>query len=197
MFGRITWPMAAAFFTLTLVPQSPAHAQERDVRNAVESVAGIYSSIYLHEAGHALAAKVFGATDVVIEVPRKGSFMNGGTTAQFPAPLSPAQRQIFAASGLLAANLAGEFVLQQPGLHASPYAQSILGTSVFSNVIHVTQYYTRIRGVKGWAGNDIDQYELAGGNPHAFSAALVAYSLWTLQRMQKRDVPLFFVSLRF
>ena len=122
---------------------------------------------------------------------------NGGTTAQFPAPLSPAQRQIFAASGLFAANLAGEFVLKQPGLHASPYAQSILGTSLISNVIHVTQYYSRIRGVKGWVGNDIDQYELAGGNPHAFSAALVAYSLWTLQRMQKRDVPLFFVSLRF
>ena len=165
--------------------------------NAVEAVAGIYSSIYLHEAGHALAAKAFGATDVVIEVPRKGSIMNGGMTAQFPAPLSPTQRQIFVASGLLAANVAGEFVLQQPRLHASPYAQSILGTSLISNAIHVTQYYTRIRGVKGWAGNDIDQYELAGGNPHVFSAVLVAYSLWTLQRMQKRDVPLFFVSLRF
>lgn len=197
MLDRICWPLVVAFFTSTLAAQTPAYAQERDVRNAVESVAGIYSSIFLHEAGHALAAKAFGATDVVIEVPRKGSIMNGGTTAQFPAPLSPGQRQIFAATGLLAANLAGEFVLQQPGLHASPYAQSILGTSVVSNFIHVTQYYTRIRGVRGWVGNDIDQYELAGGNPHAFSAVLVAYSLWTLQRMQKRDVPLFFVSLRF
>ena len=197
MFSRIKWPMATAFVTLTFILPSATHAQERDVLNAVESVAGIYSSIYFHEAGHALAAKAFGATDVVIEVPRKGSIMNGGMTAQFPVPLSPTQRQIFVASGLLAANVAGEFVLQQPGLHASPFAQSILGTSIVSNFIHVTQYYTRIRGVKGWMGNDIDQYELAGGNPHAFSAVLVAYSLWTLQRMQKRDVPLFFVSLRF
>ena len=174
-----------------------ASAQERDVSNAVQAVAGIYSSIYLHEAGHALAAKAFGATDVVIEVPRRGSIMNGSTTAQFPAPLSTHQGQIFAASGLFTAHLAGEFVLQQSGLHASPYAQAILGTSIVSNFIHVTQYYTRIRGIKGWVGNDIDQYELAGGNPHAFSAVLMAYSLWTLQRMHQRDVPLFFVSLRF
>lgn len=123
----------------------------------MESVAGIHRSIYLHEAGHALAAKAFGATDLVIEVPRNGSIMNGGSTAQFPTPLSPAQRQIFAASGLLAANLAGECVLQQPGFDTAPYAQSILGTSVVSNFIQVTQYYTRIRGVKGWVGNDIDQ----------------------------------------
>ena len=68
---------------------------------------------------------------------------------------------------------------------------------MLSNLIHASQYYTRVRGVQGWAGNDVDAYELAGGNPHAFAAVLVVHSLWTLQRMQKRQIPLFFVNLRF
>jgi hypothetical protein len=54
-----------------------------------------------------------------------------------------------------------------------------------------------VRGVNGYAGNDIDQYELAGGNPHLMSAALTGYTLWTLHRMRKSEVPLFYVNLRF
>lgn len=151
----------------------------------------------MHEAGHALAAKALGASDITISVPRQGTFLSGSTTAQFPAPLSSQQRQIFAITGLVTANLVGAIVLHQPGLRESPFMQSVLGTSIVSNLIHVTQYYTRIRGRQGWAGNDIDQFELAGGNPHLFSAALTAYSLSALQRVQKHDVPLFFVSLKF
>lgn len=172
-------------------------AFDRDLRNAVESVAGIYSSIYIHELGHGAVCHFAGATKVDIEVPRRGAVFGGLTSCDFSAPLTPSERRGLALSGLLAANLAGEAVLQHKGLHGSPYAQSILGTAVVSNVMHVVRYYTRIRGVGGYAGNDIDQYELAGGNPHLLSAALAGYSLWTLHRMRAKEIPLFYVNLRF
>jgi len=185
--------VAAAACALPLRTQ----ALESDLLRAAETVAGVYSSIGVHELGHALVYRALGAQDIRIDVPRPGTVLGGLTTARFSAPLSPGERQAVAVSGLLAANLAGELVLQRRGLHNSAYAQSLLGTAVASNLVHVAQYYGRVRGRNGWAGNDIDEYELSGGNPHALSAALVAYSLWTLQRMKKQDVPLFFVNLRF
>jgi len=188
--------MKRRLLAILLTPLS-AFGGERDLVNGIESVAGIYSSIFLHEAGHALAFKAVGATDISIEVPRAGSILSGVTTAQTSNPLSSSQRQFIAVSGLFTASLAAETVMQRRGLHSSVYAQSVLGTAVTSNLIHVYQYYTRIRGVNGWAGNDIDQYELAGGNPHVFSTVLAAYSLWTLSRMRKNEIPLFFVNLRF
>jgi hypothetical protein len=188
--------MKRRLLALLLAPFS-AFALERDLVNGIESVAGIYSSIYLHEAGHALAFKLAGATDILIEVPRPGSVLGGLTTARVPAPLSSDQRQFIAVSGLVASSLAAEVVMQRQGLHRSAYAQSLLGTAVTSNLIHVYQYYAQVRGVNGWAGNDIDQYELSGGNPHGLSSALTAYSLWTLSRMRKNNIPLMFVNLRF
>lgn len=188
--------MRRALLSLLLLPYS-AFGLERDLLNAVESVAGIYSSIYIHEAGHAMVYKALGASDITIEVPRRGTILSGQTSGNFAQPLTQGQRRLAAIAGLAAANLAGEVVLQHKGLHGSPYAQSILGTSVISNLIHVTHYYTKIRGVDGYAGNDIDQYELAGGNPHLMSALLTGYTLWTLHRMQKQEIPLFYFNLRF
>lgn len=188
--------MRRALFALLLLPAS-AMAAERDLLNAAESVAGICSSIYIHEVGHALVYKALGASEVSIEVPRPGTVFSGRTSSQFDRPLTPGERQWVAVSGLLAANLAGEFVLQRPGLHRSPYAQSVLGTALVSNLIHVAHYYTRVRGVDGYAGNDIDQYELGGGNPHVMSALLTGYTLLALHRMRQQDIPLFYVDLRF
>ena len=181
---------------LVLLPAS-AMAAERDLLNAAESVAGIYSSIAIHEVGHALVYKALGASDVRIEVPRPGTVFSGRTSSQFDRPLTPDERRWAAVSGLLAANLAGEFVLQRPGLYRSPYAQAVLGTALVSNLIHVAHYYTRVRGVDGYAGNDIDQYELGGGNPHVMSALLTGYTLLALHRMRQKDIPLFYVDLRF
>lgn len=181
---------------LLLLPFS-AFAFERDLLNVAESVAGIYSSIYIHEAGHALAYKVFGASDVTIEVPRQGTIFSGQTSGTFLQPLTQGQMRLAAVSGLVAANLAGELVLQRQDLHRSPYAQAVLGTTLISNMIHVTHYYTKIRGVGGYTGNDIDQYELAGGNPHLMSAIVTGYTLFSMHRMQKQEIPLFFVNLRF
>jgi hypothetical protein len=190
-------PMRRITFLFLLLLPCSAFALERDLRNGVESVAGIYSSIAVHEAGHALVYKLLGGTNITVEVPRRGSILGGRTTANFAEPLTQDQVQLAAVSGLVAANLAGELVLQRKGLHRSPYAQAVLGTSVISNLLHVKNYYTRVRGVNGYAGNDIDQYELAGGNPHLMSAALTGYTLWTLHRMRKSEVPLFYVNLRF
>lgn len=177
---------------------STASARENDISNATQTVGGIYGSLYIHELGHALVFKAFGATDISIQVPRKGEVFNSATTANFPSlGLSNSQLQIVSASGLLTANLAGEIVLQNNNFYGSPFAQSILGTALISNVMHVYGYYTKVRGVNGYAGNDIDSFELAGGNPHVFSAVLIAYTAWSLQRMQKNEIPLFYLNLKY
>lgn len=183
-------------FALALLA-SRAQAREKDVTNALESVAGIYSSIYIHEFGHALTMHCVGASDIFIEVPRKGGLFNGLTTGNFAEPLSARERQLLSVSGLFAASMAGELVLQRRGLYRSAYAQAILGSAVVSDLRHVYTYYTRVRGRDGYAGNDIDDFELAGGNPHLFSAALVAYSVLALQRMRKENIPFFYVGLPF
>ncbi len=177
---------------------SPAQALESDLGKAVQTVAGIYSSIWIHEAGHALTFRALGATDIDIKVPRDGCRLCGETTAKVPAGgYPPGQAQAFAGSGLLAANLAGELVIQRQSLHDSPFAQSVLGSSLVSNAIHVYTYYTRYVGVDGYRGNDIDAFAAGGGNPHLFSAALLAYSAWSLQRMRQKEIPFFYLNLRF
>lgn len=177
---------------------SNVQAQEKDLTNALQTVGGIYSSIWIHEAGHALAFNTFGATDIKIKVPREGCWLCGETLAKHQVDsFQPWQAQVIAGSGMFAANLAGELVIQQKSLHGSPFAQSVLGSSLVSNAIHVYTYYTRHVGVDGYRGNDIDAFEAGGGNPHIFAAALVGYTVWTLQRMQKNEIPFFYVNLRF
>ena len=189
-------PMKISLAWLLLMPLN-ASAIDRDFSNAVQTGAGIYSSIYAHELGHALAMKAMGASDIHIQVPRPGGIFSGQTSGIFKQESTPGQRQLLAASGLLTANLAAELIMQRTGLHDSAYAQSILGTSLISNLIHVTHYYTKTRGINGYAGNDIDQFELADGNPHVMAAVLTGYTLWTLNRMQKQSIPLFYVKLKF
>jgi len=185
---------------LVLIATLSPHVQalEGDLGNAVQTVGGIYSSIWIHEAGHALTLHALGATDIRIKVPREGCWLCGETLATHPAGgYQPWQAQAIAASGLLAANLAGELVIQRQSLHGSAFAQSVLGTSLVSNAIHVYTYYTRYIGIDGYRGNDIDAFAASGGNPHLFSAALLAYSAWSLQRMRQKDIPFFYVNLRF
>jgi hypothetical protein len=175
-----------------------AQAFANDLSNAAQYAAGIYSSIFVHEVGHAIVAKVSGAENIEIEIPRKGTLLSGVTRWKPPANgLSAAQTQWLSLSGLLAANLVGEAIVANSHVHRSPYAQAVLGSALASNAIHIFTYYTRIRGADGYQGNDIDQFELAGGNPHLLSAGLAAYSLWTLHRMRQREIPLFGVNLRF
>lgn len=175
-----------------------AEAFETDVKSAAGYVGGTYSSIWIHEAGHALALKAFGAKDIQINVPRDGCLLCGETVSKPVAGgFSASQTQAIAGAGLFAANLAGEVVMQRPSLHGGAFAQGVLGAALYSNAAHVYAYYTRRVGVDGYRGNDIDAYEAAGGNPHILSAALLAYTAWTLSRMQKKEIPFFFVNFRF
>ncbi len=177
---------------------SSAHALERDLTNALQSVGGIYGSIWIHELGHAVALDAFGATDIRIVVPREDRIFSGETLAKHPTEgYKRWQAQTIAVSGFVAANLAGEVVLRRRSLHDSPFAQSILGTSLVSNTLHVYRYYTEYVGVGGYRGNDIDGFASAGGNPHVLSAALVGDTVWSLRRMRKDGIPLFYVSLNF
>lgn len=190
--------LSALLLGVTATLSSNVQARENDLGNAVQTVAGIYGSIWIHEMGHALTFHAFGATDIDIKVPRAGCRLCGETTSRIPAGgFKPWQAQAIAGSGVLAANLAGELVLQRQSLHDCAFAQSVLGSSLVSNAIHVYTYYTRYIGVDGYRGNDIDAFAASGGNPHLFSAALLAYTAWSLQRMRKNDIPLFYVNLRF
>lgn len=174
------------------------HALETDVSNALQTVGGIYCGIYIHEMGHALAYKAFGATDISIQAPTKGKLLSGLTTATFPAnEFSQREALIASAAGLVTASLSGEVVIQNKSLHTSPFAQSILGTALVSNVRHVYIYYTEIVGKSSYMGNDIDNFEALGGNPHLLSAGLVAYTAWSLHRMSKDGIPLFYINLVF
>jgi hypothetical protein len=44
---------------------------------------------------------------------------------------------------------------------------------------------------------DIDYFEQAGGNPHLFLVTLFTYAAWSLHRMKKEGIPLFYVDLHF
>jgi hypothetical protein len=169
-------------------------ADDDDVRSATGYLGGAYGSIWLHEAGHALALKTMGGTDIKINVPREGCWLCAETVSKpIEGGFRPLQTQIISAAGLFAANLAGEWVVQHPAWQGSALAQGALGTALYSNVAHVYAYYTRRVGVDDYRGNDIDAYEAAGGNPHIMSATLLAYTAWTLHRMQKKEIPFFFI----
>jgi hypothetical protein len=79
--SHVRYLKSAALAASALGISHAALAHEVDLRQAAQSVAGIYSSIYLHEAGHALTAKAFGATDITIKVPRQDAFLSGCTAA--------------------------------------------------------------------------------------------------------------------
>lgn len=196
--GRAAFAVAA----LLAVCGRSADAGGVNARDAVGYLGGAYASIGVHELGHAATLKAAGGTDIQIDVPREGCWLCGQTRATPPASgWQPWQAQAIAVSGLVAANLAGEWVVRHTAAHpqmpSSAFGRGLLGASLYSNASHVYTYYTRRVGVDGYQGNDIDAYEAAGGNPHVLSAALVAYTAWTLHRMHKQRLPLFWLNVRF
>lgn len=175
----------------------PHKAISNDISDYIQYGAGYYSSIYIHELGHAAMAKYLGATDIKIEVPKKGTVLSGITYYKRGAENSEFTRRMESISGLLAGNMASEIAIQNKELHSSPFLQSIVATAQVVNIANVYNYYTKIRGINGWNGNDIDNYELNGGNPHILSAILVSYSIWSLNRMSKNSIPLYGLELNF
>ena len=162
-------------------------------------IAGAYTKLLIHELGHAAVAKGYGASDVTIEIPRENASLYSGVTyytSVSPDTETATFKKVMSVSGLVAANLAGEIVIHQDGLHDNAFAQGILSMFLISNLTHVVKYYTGYRSADG-LGNDIDSFEFAGGNPHVLSGILLGYTLWSLKRMSDKSIPLFGINLSF
>lgn len=182
---------------LALMAYSPA-ALANDLGNTVGAMVGIATSVYVHELGHAVGFRAFGASEVTIHVPGdQCKLLCGSTTARLDRPLIADERRWLSAAGLLSANLLGEGLLGSRSLARSGFGQGYVAANLYSNVYHVYSYYTRRVGTDGYRGNDLDAYEAAGGNPHLLSAVLVMYSLYSVKRMHDRQIPLMFVRMQF
>lgn len=175
-----------------------APAAGKDIERGAGAIAGIFAGIYVHELGHAAAFSAAGATDIRIRVPgTRCTLVCGETDATLPASPNPATGRLISASGFIAANLATELLLQHEGGARSAVGQGFIATNLYSNGVHVLSYYTKVRGRNGYRGNDIDAYELAGGNPHLLSAGLLAYSAYVLHRAHKKNIPVLFMRVPF
>lgn len=184
-------PMAALFM-------QPVQAGGKDVQRVAGAAAGIYAGIYVHELGHAAAFRAAGAEEIHIRVPGpQCKLLCGQTDVRMRAAPSPAEARMISTAGFIASNAAAELLLQHEPSARSAFGQGLIATNLYSNAAHVLTYYTRVRGRGGYRGNDIDAYELAGGNPHLLSAGLIAYSAYALHRMRKKHIPVLFVQLRF
>jgi len=183
---------------MALVASDPAQAASHDVERAAGAAAGIFAGIYVHELGHAAADRAAGATEIRILVPgTQCTLICGETQTTWRIRPSPSQRQVSSAAGFIASNLAAELMLQHESSARSGFGQGFIATNLYSNAAHVFTYYTKVRGRNGYRGNDIDAYELAGGNPHLLSAGLLAYSVYTLHRARKKEIPILFMRVPF
>ena len=181
-----------------LVVSHPAQAVGNPVERGVGVAAGIFAGIYIHELGHAAAFRAADAEEIRTRVPgSQCRLLCGQTEVKWARKPSPAEVRVISAAGFAASNLAAELLLQHETGAKSAFGQGFVATNLYSNLTHVVTYYTKVRGRDGYRGNDIDSYELSGGNPHLLSASLIAYSLYTLRRAQKKNIPLMFVQLRF
>lgn len=173
-----------------------SQATAGDLGNAAGAAAGVFAGIYVHEAGHALAAHAFGASDVHIRVPgSQCRLLCGETTWLPPSTISPAEKRALDVAGFAASNLAAEAMLRTDARARSAFGQGLIATNLYSNAAHVVTYYTRVVGRNGYRGNDIDAFEQSGGNPHVLAAGMLAYSAWTLHRMKQRQIPVLFMRV--
>lgn len=181
-----------------LVLSHAALAAGTDLERAAGAATGIFAGIYVHELGHATADRAAGATDIRILVPgTQCPLLCGETQSTWRVPPSQAQGRMINAAGFIASNLAAELMLQHEPSARSGFGQGFIATNLYSNAAHVFAYYTKVRGRNGYKGNDIDAYELAGGNPHLLSAGLLAYSVYALHRARKKEIPILFMRVRF
>ncbi len=183
---------------LGLLLSNAARAASDDIQRALGAAAGIYAGIYVHELGHAAAFSAAGAEEIRIRIPGpQCKLLCGQTDVKLPRTMSAGSARVISTAGFVASNLAAEALLRHDAGARSGFGQGFIATNLYSNVVHVATYYTQIRGKNGYRGNDIDMYELAGGNPHLMSAGLIAYSIYSLHRMRKKNIPVLFVGGHF
>ena len=186
-------PLLAGF-----VLSYPAQAAGNDVLRGAGVATGIFAGIYIHELGHAAALRAAGAEHIRIQVPGAHcSLLCGQTDFTWASAPSPSTSRVVSAAGLIASNLGAELVLRHETGVRSAFGQGFVATNLYSNVVHVVTYYTKVRGQNGYQGNDIDAYEMAGGNPHLLSAGLIAYSMYALHRMHEKNIPIVFTRMHF
>jgi hypothetical protein len=188
----------AVVLLMGMVVSHAAHAAGQDIQRGIGAAAGVFAGIYVHELGHAAAFRAAGADEIRIRVPGpQCALLCGQTDAKWRGALSPATVRGIGGAGFLASNLAAEVLLRHDAAARSGFGQGFVATNLYSNVVHVAIYYTRVRGRNGYRGNDIDTFEMAGGNPHLLSAGLLAYSLYTVQRARKKGIPIVFLGGHF
>jgi hypothetical protein len=181
---------------ITALPLASAHAA--DLGRALGAGAGIAAGIYTHELGHAAVFAAAGAQDIRVRVPGpECNLFCGRTDATWTSVPSAATMRTVNIAGFVASNAVAEGMLRHQSAARSGFGQGFIATNLYSNAVHVVTYYTKIRGRNGYTGNDIDGYELAGGNPHLLAAALLGYTAYALHRMHKKEIPVLFVSTRF
>lgn len=162
-------------------------------------IGGAYATLLTHELGHAAIAKWYGSSDVSIEIPREGaSFYSGAThyTRDSKEMRSESFDRAMSLSGLVSANILGEIILHSESMHDELLAQGALSMVQVSNIMHVMKFYSNYRASDGMI-NDLNRYEMAGGNPHVASVVLVAYTMLNLRRMRDDSIPIFGIDIDF
>ncbi|WP_332876334.1 hypothetical protein [Massilia sp. S19_KUP03_FR1] len=199
--GVVTRRTSRAVFDILLfwlAFHSVAQADSQYLQRGAGAAGGIVAGIYIHELGHAAVSDFAGAEHIRIRIPGAHcKLLCGQTDVTWSARPSAPQRRLITVAGFVSSNVAAEIMLQHESLARSGFGQGLIATNLYSNAVHVFSYYTKVRGRNGYQGNDIDSFELAGGNPHLLSAGLLAYSAYALHRMHKKHIPVLFVSARF
>lgn len=145
-FSWVAEPIRSTFIFLGLmfIPISEAKADALEIG---KFTVGVFSSIVVHELGHAAAVEASGGDVNKIEL-----FQNGvlsGATYYNQASQSKAKNQLIAVSGLLATSLATEIIIQNQSLHDKSFAQGVLAFNLLSNASYVYNFYTKRFGVDG------------------------------------------------
>ena len=163
-------------FMLMFTSQAKAGALEIG-----EFTLGVFSSIAVHELGHATSVVATGGHVNKIELYQNG--LLSGTTYYDPAPHSKGENQLIFASGLLATSATTEVIIQNESLHDNSFAQGMLAANLFTNISYVYNFYSKRIGENGWQGNDIDVYESYGGNANLLNALLIAHTAFSIYRI--------------
>lgn len=173
-------PISSILVFLSLMFTSISQAKA-DALEIGEFTLGVFSSVVVHELGHAAAVEASGGDVNKIEL-----FQNGvlsGATHYNRVSRSKGVNQLIAVSGLLTTSLATEIIIQNQSLHDKSFAQGMLAFNLLSNASYVYNFYAKRLGENGWQGNDIDVYESYGGNANLLNLLLITHTAYSIYRI--------------
>ncbi len=150
---------------------------EPDYGEIAKFFVGSLSTIVVHEFSHAAVVEISGGDVYEIDLFKNGIFSGRVHANKI--------NKYTAAAGLVSTSLLSEVIIRNDKWHDDSFAQGFVFFSLLSNIWQVKNYYTKEIGVGGYHGNDIDVYEMRGGNPHILSALLIGYSAYAIHRINK------------